>query len=905
MNMKHSRHRHDGFKIHPVAVGCALMLVSSFASAQQNLSNVTVTGIRASIESAINTKRDAVGVVEAIATEDLGKLPDTTIGDSISRLPGVAAQRNAEGRAQQLSIRGMPPDFSTTLLNGRELVNPNDSRGAEYDAYPTELLNGVLLYKSPDATLMGQGISGTVNMTTIRPLSIKGRRIQAGLGLQANSRGVTPTGSGNNQSFSLVDQFNDGTLGLALGVTRNSSTSYSRETSFWDSPAALTTGQMLPFPKNLALSNRRSEVTREGAMAVLEFKPNRDFTSVLDLYSSSTDRRSINSKIIFPDMNSGRLAAGGTVVGGVAMAGTITNRGTDHVIQSIGQDQQDSNFAIGWNTKWRMDAKTTLVADLSKSRSTRTELVLDSNATIAGASSALSFNFNGGQPTYSSSLDFANASGLTLGSAWGNGWLKKPSVRDELESVRLEMTRELGHPVFSEVTLGANISDRTKVLRMTEGSVNPTTTLVPKNGTVNVGFSSLNIPTWDSLAMVSGGTYRYTDMGDQWWAMNKNWSVDESVRTIYSKLGIDTNFMGKPLRGNLGVQFVSTEQQSTGASNETVATWGNGATCANGKASDGGNCYVRQVSGGYRTEKYSYTDVLPSLNLAMEVSTDQVARLGVGKMVARPTMRDLRANTLFECWSPASDPTSCSGNRSGSGGNTKLDPFRATTFDLAFEQYFGKRAYIGVAGFYRDLDTFIYNETVQKDLVNQALGTTVYPKINFTSPKNGQGGRISGVELTANAPLDLLSPALQGFGAYISHSNTSSAVNIPNAAGGSASKMEMPGLSKRVTNLSFYYEKDGFSARVGQRSRSDFVGEITSNEYERETRFVKGESVVDAQVGYEFRTGSLKGLSVMLQGNNLTNADFEVYSLNADGTRVPRGRTSFGRAFMLNANYKF
>ena len=153
--------RQRGFQVSPVAAGCAVLLISvaGAAYAQQASGEVVVTGIRASVESAISQKKNAVGVIEAIAPEDLGKLPDASIADSINRLPGVAGQRNVEGRSQQLSIRGMPPDFSTTLLNGREQANPNDSRGVEYDAYPGELINGVTLSKSPDAGLMGQGLS--------------------------------------------------------------------------------------------------------------------------------------------------------------------------------------------------------------------------------------------------------------------------------------------------------------------------------------------------------------------------------------------------------------------------------------------------------------------------------------------------------------------------------------------------------------------------------------------------------------------------------------------------------------------------------------------------------------------------------------------------------------------------
>lgn len=900
------------FRISPVAAGCAVLLVAaSAAQAQETSDNVVVTGIRASIESAISQKKNAIGVIEAIAPEDIGKLPDASIADSINRLPGVAGQRNIEGRSQQLSIRGMPADFSTTLLNGREQTNPNDSRGVEYDAYPSELINGVTLNKSPDASLMGQGISGTVNMNTVRPLSVKGRQIVVGVGTQTPSSGVGPSGNMNNQRFSYVDQFNDGMLGIALGATRRSGTSYTKSTDFWDSAASFGSGEKLPFGKNVALNNGMNQITREGVMAVVELKPNNQYSTMLDVYSSTTDRSSITRKILFPDMNGGTLSNAVTS-GGTALAGSIAGRSNDHVLQAVGADAHDKNFAVGWNNKFKIDNKSLLTVDLSKSSSKRTETILDSNASATGADTILGFDARNGFPVITNSFNFVGASNLRLGSQWGNGWLKKPRIEDDLSAIRVEYSRSLDHNVFSDFTIGVNHSKRTKVLDMTEGSVTPTTTQLPANGSVAVGYSgSIQVPTWNPLAMVNNGIYTYTDMGQESWAQAKRWSVEENIRTIYSKLDIDTHLWNVPTRGNIGLQVVSAEQSGSGNQTGTVATWNNSTgTCPSTATLDGSNCFYYRDPGSRQTEKASYTDVLPSLNLAFSLPDDQIMRLGAGKMVARPTMRDMRANAEWKCWQDATQvsQTRCQSgdNRSGNGGNPQLEPFRATTFDLGYEKYFGKKAYVGVAGFYRDLDTFIYSETIQKDFVNQAMGTSgVYPLINYTAPKNGKGGSIQGVEFTANAPLDLLSPTLSGFGVYVSHSNTSSQVSIPNTAGGSATSMAMPGLSRKVTNMSFYYEKDGFSARLGQRARSDFVGQITSNEYNRELIYIKAEKIYDAQVGYEFKEGKYRGLGIFAVANNLTDAAYETYKVNADGTRESKGKLQYGKSFGLNVNYKF
>ena len=216
------------------ALASALALQASGAYAQStgdegqkkadavDLDTVTVTGIRRGIESAISVKRDATSIVEAVSAEDIGKLPDVSIAESIARLPGLAAQRVA-GRAQVISVRGLSPDFATTLLNGREMVSTGDNRSVEFDQYPSELISGVTVYKTPDAGLVGQGLSGTLDMQTVRPLSYGGRVIAVSGRYQKNSlgeaAGVDPYGNRFNVSF--VDKFADNTLGLAIGYSHS------------------------------------------------------------------------------------------------------------------------------------------------------------------------------------------------------------------------------------------------------------------------------------------------------------------------------------------------------------------------------------------------------------------------------------------------------------------------------------------------------------------------------------------------------------------------------------------------------------------------------------------------------------------------------------------------------------
>ncbi|WP_167285326.1 TonB-dependent receptor plug domain-containing protein [Marilutibacter alkalisoli] len=179
------------------------------------LDSVVVTGIRGGIEKSLDTKRESTSIVEAVSAEDIGKLPDASIADSIARLPGLTAHRE-RGRAAQIHIRGLSGDFAGTTLNGREQANTSDNRGVEFDQYPSELLSAAVVYKTPDASLVGQGLSGTVDLRTARPLDFSERVLAVNARYEQNKIDDLKE-SGNRYSFSYIDQFLDNTLGIAFG----------------------------------------------------------------------------------------------------------------------------------------------------------------------------------------------------------------------------------------------------------------------------------------------------------------------------------------------------------------------------------------------------------------------------------------------------------------------------------------------------------------------------------------------------------------------------------------------------------------------------------------------------------------------------------------------------------------
>jgi outer membrane receptor protein involved in Fe transport len=173
---------------------------------------------------------------------------------------------------------------------------------------------------------------------------------------------------------------------------------------------------------------------------------------------------------------------------------------------------------------------------------------------------------------------------------------------------------------------------------------------------------------------------------------------------------------------------------------------------------------------------------------------------------------------------------------------------------------------------------------------------------NYTAPFNGQGGSVKGIEMAVSVPLKMFASQLDGFGVIAGVSMNDSAITVKDETGQISGDMPLPGLSKRVSSLTFYYEKNGFSARMSQRQRSDFVGEIQTYDGNRALKYVVGEDITDFQMGYNFDSGNFKGLGLLLQINNLTDAAYRTYSSTPD---KPLDYIKYGRTLMVGATYKF
>ena len=856
---------------------------------EKELATIHVTGIRAGIESAIDVKQASTSIVEAVSAEDIGKLPDVSIADSIARLPGITAQRD-RGRARDIHIRGLSGDFATTTLNGREQVSMSNSRGVEFDQYPSELMSQVLVYKTPDASLIGQGLSGTVDMRTIRPLDYGKQAVAFNLRGDMN-RLDGDKKTGFRGSLSYIDQFADDTIGLALGYARLNNPGQGNKFESWGyDNGAIGGGQLYDY---------ENDNTRDGLMATLQYKPNDEYEMVLDVYYSRFDRKENERGMEF-----GTTWGGATLVdrtdgsGGVATEASWT--GVRPIVRNDFNGYEDRLTSIGWNHKWSFAEDWTFTADLGTSRGKRDERILELYSVLAeGMSDTATAHFNpDGYFDFDFGLDYSDPSILRLADpgGWGGdraqaGYLKDFDIRDDINSYRFEFNRSIESSWLSDVRFGVNQTDRTKSRGSTENTL-----CVTSGCTDNVfaevpseyvsGMTELlggtGIMNLDYDAILNSGVYTFL-IKDHADIANKNWEVDETVRTYFVQADIDGSLGSVGVRGNVGVQVQDVDQTSYG-----FATFS-------------GSPVGQLIEGGA-----SYTDVLPSLNLSFELSNEQMLRFSAARQVARPRMDDMRASRDFGI-DRSNQPPPGSGLSSpfwsGGGGNPDLRPWEANAFDLAYEKYFGGRGYFSVSYFYKDLRTYIYDQQLLVDYSGLPVpdgGDAPASNIGvYSSKANGEGGTLRGIEYSLSVPFDLMWEPLEGFGIQASY--TENSTNIQ--PGGPGTDQPLPGFSKYTSNVTLYYERYGFSARASRRSRSAFLGSQQGFGGDLEQIYQQGEAVVDFQMGYAFQNGPLKDLSILFQVSNLTDEPFRTAYDGNEAT--PRQYFAYGRNYLLGISYRF
>ena len=940
-----------GVSVHGLAALAMVVAAPAFAQdAEQAAADtaaedreIVVTGYAASLQSAVSQKKAIDQIVESITSEDIGRLPDASIAESIARLPGLTSQR-LSGRSNVISIRGLGPDFSTTLLNGREQTSTGDNRAVEYDQYPAEIISQVLVYKTPQASLIGQGLAGTVNLKTIRPLEFGKRVISVGARATYADLGKLNAGSrefGYRVNGLFVDQFKNDEFGISLAASYTDEPYQTEEFNAWGY-AGTPQGSLIGGSKSYVTS---STLKRLGLQGTLEWRVSDTFTSTIDAFYTDFKDHQIKRGIELPlgfDVNNDAAAPNATKVAitsganGLVTAGTFSN--VEGVVRNDVFQRNAKLFSMGWNGAYDGGDGWRANFDVSYSRTDRNELVLESysgtgRGADVGAVDTIGFTSGPRGTRFSPTLNYGdyNLIRLTSPLGWGgdqtgvdgsrirngqDGYYNDRIVDDELWQFRAEVERELNTGLFRSIQAGINYTSRSKslvpdeyFLGLVANTDGQTSVAIPENrrlGLTNLRYLGLGpMVSYNPLALIKDGVYQKiaNPYGD---VVVKAFDISEKLLIGYTQLNIKTDVGASELTGNVGVQVIATEQKSRGSQAIFLGTNPNGSP---------------NIGGQPRNDGADYVDVLPSLNLSLRLPNDFIIRFGAAREIVRSRIDDLRASLKYDVVN-GTGVVDAQGVPAavvrGDSGNPQLRPWRANAVDLTFEKYFGEsKGYLAVQLFYKDLKTFVYEQNIDYDftgLPTPPAGTidpdgtgplpprpvTVIFQGDLRVPINGKGGSLYGIEVAGTVPFGSFIPALDGFGVNGGVSYTKS--KIRPAPDQPAS--DIPGYSRWVANGTAFFEKWGFNIRGSVRYRSSFIGEVSGFGAARVRRRALAETIVDGQIGYDFQEGSaLYGLSVFLQGQNLTDEPFR--TTNPGKSLELIDYQTYGRRFMVGFNYKF
>jgi len=950
-----------------IALACTGMHAST-AYAQQKedadsetLEELVVFGYATSLRNAIDNKRNSDRIIESIAAEDIGKLPDISVADSLSRLPGVSTQRTA-GQAGRINIRGLDEDLVISTLNGREQAATTGSRAIDFSQYPSELISGADVYKSSQANLVEGGLAGTVELKLGRPLN-------AGLEKQHNYS-VNLRGSFNDRAGDSVDSdeygyrssvtyqgiLADETVGLTLGYARlvqpNSSFRFGTDI-FTQTSQDLDgngTSELIPF--RYGAEELGGEDKRDSFIASLQFQPNDNLELAFDTFYSKFESTGFARGITLlgpQTIDGGTTITNAVVANDVIIGGTFTRDAgspitdpdapftTDACCGGFAitpssdtqtRDLDTELYTLGLSANWN-SGPWTVKSDISYSASEA--FAPDTRVIIHQVNNGFQLEDN---VVFNIGLDGLNVPNtFTLQNNFGSNpeqvrvgaYQSFPTTNeDELTALASSIDYAFEESAFTSIEFGARYSERT-TSQLREGfavgneagfyqfarnnddagiaNPNPFNNDIPgfspvfvdpSNYTVeqfngefagypsflNIDFDAVTAlfpnltPTQqvNRAAAVAGGDINFL--------LTETYDVEEETVAAFAQLNFDSELFGLPARGNVGFRYVDTDQSSR---SNTILN---------------GEVLPIELSSGY-------DELLPSFNLALSVSDNTLVRLAAAKVIARADLGDLRAGNSINV-------NSSTGVVSGNGGNTNLRPFEANQIDLSLEYYTKSNGIYSAAIFYKDLDTFIFDRNDEVNFIDQGFvnpnnvalnpGIALDPVGTFNAPANGEGGRVSGIELAFTQTFDWLPEPFNGLGVTANYSYTDSSIELPDTESGrSDSSIPLPGLSENVFNATVFYTYGGFETRIGYRFRDEFISRQQG--IGEQLPITDTESVYDFQSSYRFADGSrYQGLTLLFQVDNLTDEAFTNYFNSPEQLS---SNALFGRQIFVGASYNF
>lgn len=900
------------------------------------LQQIVVSGIRYSLQQSLALQRASVGTVSVITAESIGKLPDKNVADALERLPGVdistaGATEGGFDEADRVSLRGLGPGLTLTTINGH-LIGSGDwfvlnqsqeaGRSVDYTLLPAEIVKTIKVYKSPQASLVAGGVAGTVDVITRRPLDFKKHiTLEAEAGVvyadKPDTKDPQFNALGNwvnsDRTFGVMVQLFSETRHLrrdgqellgygSISPTLSSGAPNPIVTAFPD-----TANAAYPNLIGAALFQQRRQ--RNGGMADVEWRPNDKLTLNANFYTSKLEASNLNDNYLFWGSqiigSEDLVPTGATVQNGTLtsatwapMAGKLYG-----VYDQISRPDESASTNWGdFSAKWLATDNLSLSLDAGVSighSRTPNQNVLETDPGVgAGASYALHGTSTAANWNLGNTI---NTSPTPGGVPVAFGWIfgdQNINVLDAERWGQIDADYALNRGVFTDFKFGARYSTHDRHLW---GAIGQGPACADHSafdwgappyycaaGGAYSPYDGANYPTGYQNYPSNFGNGLGSGFPTQIWyftpaqlaaydqtyttrdpVTRADWTQDfgllEKDAAGYVQLDMD----GKNWSANIGVRFVST-QESVKTNVGVPATTPGAITTS--------------AFGPYLTEKtdHTYTDVLPSANLKLNLTPDLVGRFDVAETMARPAYSALASSIALVV--PSNDVNGVISTGSGTGGNPNLKPTKSTNVDAGLEWYFNPRSLLSAEAFYMRLRDYVSygtnNErfmTFDKQNPNGFMG--VYA---ITSPAEADAN-VHGVELSYQQTF------FRHWGIDANYTFADGhATNTTNSPGGD----RVVGLSKSTYNVTGFYENKSVSIRVAYNYRSSFFSGV-----DRSTAFTQmGEGVVDASVNYNVT----RYMSVSLDGMNLNNPELKYYGSN---TTQPRAFYLNGRQYYLDFRF--
>jgi len=880
-----------------LALGTAMDVRAQQVATEKEPEVVIVSGIRGSLQQSLSVKRNASSNVDVITAEDVGKMPDKNVADSLQRVPGVNISTSGAGSGgfdenDRVSMRGTAPSLTQTLINGHAVssgdwfvldqVGGAVGRSASYSLLPSEIVGQVVVYKAPTADQIEGGSSGSIDIRTRHPLDFK-----QPLSIEGSVQAVYATlpEKTDPQFSGLVNWKNEaGTLGVLLqGFSEKRSLRRDGQellqwTQVAPTNAAVVTNPDLAnvwFPRLIGSSLFQQERKRKGGLISVQFKPSRDVGLEATYFRSKMDASNYNANYM-TDMNgSGMLGAGvapdpGYVIrNGTLVSASFTNKGTAAAPLRYGivdNIVREGAFAksefLDLDGKWRVSNNLVLTGKIGTTRGqgeTPSQGVFEGDVNNSGASYQL--NGMGGPATVKfPNINTASFTGTPLDWIFG----VSPATTDDKETYgQIDAAFSLDSGPLRELKFGVRGTHHTRSnFEIAQG---------PNWANTDVGGSTTN-PAWNGTTYP--GNFGHDLGGDfpkgvwvldpsilnEWANLHSNrdpsrtyyqdmFDIKENTKAFY----VQGELEGEGWSGNVGLRLVRTEGTSKGyqilpnqPAGETLPAypWGG---------------FVKQTAIENNT-----TIPLPSLNLKFDLRPDLVARLGLSRTMTRPDYGALGGAVLL------TDET-----HTGNGGNAALKPVKSNNLDASLQWYFAPRALLSAGVFFMDLKDYVgYGTSVGNFIdtrASQEQGRAVFADYTITSPIN-VGAQVKGLELAAQIPMGM------GFGFDANATFANSKLDFGGCpamqTSTSGNPCDMLGASKQTANAGLFFENDTFNARIGYAWRSSFLAA-----QDRGTPLYQDDTgTLSASFNYNIN----KNLVLTISGQNLNNPILKNYIFNKD-----------------------